>query len=297
MNAGEKIARFYTAITVGVVACIMVVFYVLVSGYMDRVSYADLSGMAEDVYKKDLRTYMAFLSVLMFILTALLLWLVGKFYASRIVDRLEVAYKSEKDFISNASHEINNPLTAIQGECEITLLKERTPQEYQGALQRIAAETKRIILLMKHLLFLSHGNKEILRSAVESVMLADFLMQFAENRVRFSPDSFGFGINANPHLLKIAIGNLVDNALKYSGDEVVDIRLRSHILEIEDRGIGIPEEELEGIAQPFYRAANTRGYPGHGIGLSLSIRILQTYGATVEIVSKVGVGTLIRIIF
>ena len=58
------------------------------------------------------------------------------------------------------------------------MLKERTSAEYQAALGRIASETKRIILLMKNLLFLSHGDKEILKNARETVLLADFLMQF-----------------------------------------------------------------------------------------------------------------------
>ena len=82
-----------------------------------------------------------------------------------MVDRIDAAYQSEKAFISNASHELNNPLTAIQGECEISLLKERSPEEYQAALGRIATETSRIIQLIKHLLFLSHGDKEIQKNA------------------------------------------------------------------------------------------------------------------------------------
>ena len=90
-----------------------------------------------------------------------------------MVDRIDAAYQSEKAFISNASHELNNPLTAIQGECEISLLKERSPEEYQ------ATETSRIIQLIKHLLFLSHGDKEIQKSAMETIFLADFLMQFS----------------------------------------------------------------------------------------------------------------------
>ena len=79
--------------------------------------------------------------------------------AIRMVYRIDAAYQSEKAFISNASHELNNPLTAIQGECEISLLKERTPAEYQSALKRIASENKRIIQLMQHLLP-SHFDKQ-----------------------------------------------------------------------------------------------------------------------------------------
>ncbi|MCC8096011.1 MAG: sensor histidine kinase, partial [Tannerellaceae bacterium] len=175
--------------------------------------------------------------------------------------------------------------------------KERTPAEYEASLRRIATETKRIVQLMKHLLFLSHGDREILKNATEPVMLANFLMQFLDNRIHFSPDTFAFVVHANPHLLKIAISNLIQNALKYSGDQPVEIRLRGHVLEIEDQGIGIPPEELESIYQPFYRASNTREFKGHGIGLSLSLRILTIYGAQLKITSTLGSGTLVSISF
>ena len=233
----------------------------------------------------------------MLLISAVLVYFVGRLYATRMVDRIDAAYQSEKSFISNASHELNNPLTAIQGECEISLLKERTPAEYQAALGRIAFETKRIIQLMKNLLFLSHGDKEILKNARETVLLADFLMQFVGNRVRFTTDHFAFVIEANPHLLKIAIGNILNNACKYSGEAPVEMRLKGSVLTITDTGIGIPEEEIARVYQPFYRASNTREFAGHGIGLSLSMRILRSYGAEITITSEVGKGTTVEIEF
>jgi signal transduction histidine kinase len=78
---------------------------------------------------------------------------------------------------------------------------------------------------------------------------------------------------------------------------MVDIRLRGSVLEIIDQGIGIPAEEVDRIFQPFYRASNTRGYAGHGVGLSLSVHILRVYGAEVSIASTLGKGTKARIDF
>lgn len=248
-------------------------------------------------YGMDIQRRIGWLLLALILVSSLLVYLVGRLYAIRMVDRIDAAYQSEKAFISNASHELNNPLTAIQGECEISLLKERSPEEYQGALRRIATENKRVIQLIKHLLFLSRGDKEILKTALETVFLADFLMQFTSARISLYPDNFSYMINANPYLLKIAIKNLLSNACKYSGDKPVDIRLRGSVLTIEDRGIGIPPEELKRISQPFYRASNTREYAGHGIGLSLSLRILRTYGAKIEITSELGVGTKVAIDF
>ena len=150
---------------------------------------------------------------------------------------------------------------------------------------------------MKNLLFLSHGDKEILKNERETVLLADFLMQFVGNRIRFTTDNFAFVIQANPYLLKIAINNILNNACKYSGEAPVEMRLKGATLTITDTGIGIPEEEITRVYQPFYRASNTREFAGHGIGLSLSMRILRTYGAEVNILSEVGKGTTVAIEF
>ena len=62
-------------------------------------------------------------------------------------------------------------------------------------------------------------------------------------------------------------------------------------------GMGIPEEEIARVYQPFYRASNTREFAGHGIGLSLSMRILRSYGAEITITSEVGKGTTVEIEF
>lgn len=391
MKTGNKIALFYTAVTVGIIAAVTFLFYFMTTGYINRlydsyltekayataekhwekdevdaegyariqrrydetlpvaseillntdsvketsaalsryltekevgklyageainfhrdklsgaaVYYPDNEGdfivliVSSNQYGSDIQRHIGWLLLGVLLISGILIYFVGKRYAIRMVDRIDVAYQSEKSFISNASHELNNPLTAIQGECEISLLKERTPAEYQAALRRIASETKRIIQLMKHLLFLSHGDKEILKNARETIFLADFLLKFANNRVRFTTDSFAFCLEANPHLLKIAINNMLNNACKYSGEDPVEMSLRGSVLEITDTGIGIPAEELDRVYQPFYRASNTREYAGHGIGLSLSIRILQTYGAQISIRSELGKGTTVLMDF
>lgn len=278
MKTESKIALFYTSTTIGIMAAVSLILYLFYVWCGEGIM-------------------IGWLLLLLPVVSGMLIYFVGRLYAGRIVNRINVAYHSEKSFISNASHELNNPLTAIQGECEISLLKERTPAEYQAALGRIASETKRIIQLMKQLLFLSHGDKEILKGTVEPIYLTEFLSQFAVSSVSFSPDSFAMVVNANPYLLKMAIGNIIANARKYSDNKPVEIVLKNSVLRIIDQGIGIPPEELSRIYQPFYRGSNTRAYAGNGIGLSLSLRILQTYGAEIDITSELSRGTTVAISF
>ena len=126
-----------------------------------------------------------------------------------MLDRVDTAFQAEKSFISNASHELNNPLTAIQGECEISLLKERSAAEYIESLQRISTESKRIILLIKHLLFLSRQDKELLQNAREQidlvVLLRDLCLQYPQ--VAFSTElaEGQAHITANYHLLRVCL--------------------------------------------------------------------------------------------
>ncbi|MDR1499787.1 MAG: HAMP domain-containing histidine kinase [Tannerellaceae bacterium] len=280
MTRGKKIARRYIFITVGAISLVSLIFYFII------------------VFFPGIRLpYRIGLAVVFLLANGLLVYGVARGYARAMTAWIDSAYQSEKSFIGNASHELNNPLTAIQGECEISLMKERSASEYQSSLTRIASEANRIILLMKHLMFLSKGEEELLKTATQTIILAEFMMQFMERRIRFAPDNFAFMIDINPHLLKMALSNIIGNALKYSADKTVEIRLRGSVLEVKDQGIGIPAGELERVFQPFYRATNTREYQGNGIGLSLSLRILRAYGAEVTIWSALNEGTRVKIDF
>ncbi len=221
-----------------------------------------------------------------------------------MLDRLDSAFKAEKSFVSHASHELNNPITAIQGECEISLLKERSTGEYVEALQRISSESKRISNLIRHLLFLSRQDEELLKNNMEETSLQDMLTDLTtgNDRIQFHMQESGTQatVQANSYLLKIALKNIIDNACKYSEKEV-DITLsrtnQQTVVEIKDRGIGIPQEEIEHIFQSFYRGSNTHDYAGQGIGLSLTMKIISAYNGKLEISSEIEKGTKVRVIF
>lgn len=221
-----------------------------------------------------------------------------------MLDRLDSAFKAEKSFVSHASHELNNPITAIQGECEISLLKERSTGEYVEALQRISSESKRLSNLIRHLLFLSRQDEELLKNNMEETSLQDMLTDLttgnARIRLHIQESGTQATVQANPYLLKIALKNIIDNACKYSEKEV-DITLsrinQQVVIEIEDRGIGIPQEEIEHIFQSFYRGSNTHDYAGQGIGLSLTMKIISAYNGKLEISSEIEKGTKVRVIF
>jgi len=225
---------------------------------------------------------------------------------NEMLDRINEAFKSEKSFVSCASHELNNPLTAIQGECEISLMKQRTPEEYIESLQRISTESQRLSQLVKQLMFLSRHDEDLLIQERSPIRLNDFLKNMVQknSRIVFSNETDikeDIILSANPYLLEIALENFLSNACKYSQGDV-DLRLKltaeaDPFIEIEDYGIGIPEAEVFQIFQSFYRASNTRAYSGNGIGLSLSFKILSAYGAKISVDTEENVHTKFTIIF
>ncbi len=222
---------------------------------------------------------------------------------NKMLDRLEVSFEAKKLFISNASHEIRNPLTAIMGEAEIAISRIRTAVEYQESLNKILAEADTLNSTVNNLLQLSKiaGNEEGV--VYKKLKFDDFLIEIKDgynylnsnNQLIINIEKESFYIVGNKNLLKTAIINLFDNACKYSSNKLVEIELSRKKdwlnLRIKDRGIGIQETELKKIFEPFYRGNNTRKIKGTGIGLSLCAKIISIHKGTLTIKSQLGFGT------
>lgn len=247
--------------------------------------------LSRNPYLASINHAMGWLLLLMFVVSAIILWLVSRLYAMRMVERIDKAYKTEKMFVNNASHEINNPLTAIQGECEIALMKERCGEEYRKSLGIIQKETDRVVRIMRQLLQFSHTRSEkIDKSTLDEVRLGVLMQQFAYDTVKVHVDN-DFKVMAKEDLLIIAFRNLISNACKYSGGKTVDVYIDNPEVRVVDHGMGISKEDLPHIFEPFFRASNTIGITGHGIGLSLANEILRKYGFKVKVNSEIGKGT------
>ncbi len=231
------------------------------------------------------------------LVSAGVLYLISQLYANKVLNRIDKDYQTEKLFVNNASHEINNPLTAIQGECEVALMIDRQPAEYRDSLRRISEETSRIIVIMNELLQFSHArNGQIDKSKMQPVCLSSLLASECQHNVTLIVLQ-DFTIDSDAELLRIAIRNLVSNAVKYSNGKAVTVTIRRPELMIEDKGMGIPESELKKIFQPFYRASNARDVSGRGVGLALSKSILERLGADITVTSHLENGTTFKISF
>jgi len=229
---------------------------------------------------------------------------------NNLLDRLESSFEAQKAFISNASHEIRNPLTAIIGEAEIAASKIREPKEYMESLNHILSEAETLSTTVNNLLQLSKINANEGGVQFEPINLAAFIKEVKASFDFVTPANniqCLFDANANPviikgnkGLLKAALFNVLDNACKFSANQKVKIELAQaekevHLI-ISDKGIGISKSDMANVKAPFYRGNNTFQIKGSGIGLSLTDKIIRLHRGELSIQSELEEGTEVAII-
>jgi signal transduction histidine kinase len=264
--------------------------------YYDNTGTFAVIVLSRNPYGTDIAHTLRWALLLLVLVSAAVLWLISRLYAMRMLDRIDRDYQTEKMFVNNASHEINNPLTAIQGECEVALLADRTVPEYKDALQRISHEADRVVTIMRELLSFSHVRNGETMADCEPVSMSPLIETVANGQCKVECHG-DFTIEGDINLLRIAFQNLVGNAVKYSNGKPVTVTVANHRVVIRDEGIGIPETELPHIFEPFYRAHNTQGVRGHGVGLALAKAILERHGARISVKSQQGKGTTVCVSF
>lgn len=221
--------------------------------------------------------------------------------------RLESAVRTLSQFVADASHELRTPLAVIRTGAELALRRSRPAEAYRDALQEIAAETERMTRLVEDLLILARndtGTAEMPLAPVDArEIAADVcaemrgLGELRQIQVTTSLGSGAATIAGNRPALHRLFLVLLDNALKFSapGGEVivaVDASASRVIVSIQDFGIGIAKEDLPHIFKRFYRADQSRGGAGYGLGLSLAQSIARAHGATIAVRSTPCAGTL-----
>ncbi|MBC6611216.1 HAMP domain-containing histidine kinase [Hymenobacter sp. BT507] len=230
---------------------------------------------------------------------------------NRMLTRLEDSFEAQRTFVSNASHELRTPLTATIGEVQVLLKRDRTPAEYREALASVLAELQQLKTLFNDLLELTQA--EASSPHPDDIRLDELIWEAREallpewrRRVHIHLEALpaepeALEIKGNRQLLTRALINLLDNALKYSGEAPVDVTFRyaseAIRIRIQDQGMGIAEKDLANIFQPFFRAANARGVVGHGVGLPLARKIIELHQGQLHITSTLHEGTLAEVQF
>lgn len=214
----------------------------------------------------------------------------------------------KRDLVANVSHELQTPLTAIKGYTET--LEAEADEKSRNYLKIILRNTDRLIAIVRDLLLLSE--LEDLQEKPSALVLEPVdLGTLIENTIKiFEPRAREKGLRlsfeaagailrvvGDPFKLEQMVINLIDNALKYTEKGGVTVRLKpgqsSAVLEVEDTGVGIPEEHLPRIFERFYVVdkSRSRSLGGTGLGLSIVKHIVLMHRGKIEVDSRLGLGT------
>ena len=230
-----------------------------------------------------------------------------------LLKRLEASFEKISQFSSDASHELKTPLTIIRGEIEIALRKERSIDEYKDALNSSLNEIIIIEQTINDLLFLAKNEKDLIIEKQENFYFDEIVDESINETKNFAKlhqidikliveDTIEF--NGYSNLLKIAIKNILKNAIQFSykNSQVIVKNYKKDgffNISVQDFGIGIEQNEQIKIFEKFYRTDKSRNKNSGGTGLGMSIlkKIVDIHGGIINIESKEDFGTTITISF
>jgi two-component system OmpR family sensor kinase len=230
---------------------------------------------------------------------------------NEMISRLERSFKQIRQFSGDVSHELKTPLAELKCNAEVALRKERTPEEYQTALQNVIEDAESLQKIVEDLLFLARMDSQSIPLLLTSLALHDVFFEafegmhvFAKQKklaIEFQEIEHVY-IKGDPGLLKRLLTNLIVNAIQYtpSGGEItfsLHQKTNHAVLTITDTGIGIPEEALPYIFDRFYRVEQSRSHEtgGSGLGLAIVQKIVEVHGGHISVQSAVGKGTTFRV--
>jgi hypothetical protein len=220
--------------------------------------------------------------------------------------RLSESWEQQRQFVSNVSHELRTPLTIVHGYLQSVLRRGTNLTEPQReALETAGSEAERIIRLLQDLLDLARADSGHMHFHIESLVLNDLVAtvagmaeQYNNRPIVIEAVPSAISVRADRNCLKQVLLNLIDNAVKFSDpSQPVTLKLdqlgEQAIIQVCDRGLGIPLQHQTRIFERFYRMdeARARSTGSYGLGLSIVKTLVDGMGSNVTVRSKLGEGS------
>ena len=217
---------------------------------------------------------------------------------NEMLDRIQKAFERQSQFMNDVSHELKTPLTSILGYSELALKFSDKEEIVKESLDSIRETADRMMKLIQNMLDLS---KSLENLVMERIDMRHFLEKQIENFSKEFPE-FQFDLSgdgvvvADRKALAIIVKALVENAIKFSENKkIVILRCGDGWFSVEDKGKGIPREELERIFDRFYKVDRSRSTGGYGLGLSIVKKYVEAMEGRIEVESEPGRGTKFKV--
>lgn len=307
-RATIRLTVAYTIIQLAIFAIFAIGVYAFVTGTFDfDAAESDGEGAlnaAEQGFAA-LRTALIIFYACLLIVIPLSSWLMAR----SALKPIRASFERQQQFVDGASHEMRTPLSVIQGELELALTRSRTPAEYQAAITAALTATAGLIRLTDDLLKLSRTTQDELSTTFTVLDVHETVRDLATALAHTARDadihlSLHTGaplrVRGSVDLLSRAIGNALDNALKFSrpgGTITISTTTEAGtaLIRIADDGIGMTPTELSQAFDRFWRADTSRTTPGHGLGLALTQQIMNAHHGTVTLESRQGQGSTVTL--
>jgi len=222
-----------------------------------------------------------------------------------LLARLESSFYQQKQFTSDASHEMQTPLAGIKGIIEVLLRKPRTPERYEEKMREVLVQTNRLTQLHDQLLQLAQLESTVLVTQKEHVNLSEAIKKsLASHNAAIQNNALQIHDNIPSRtvvwtdgiLLERIADNLISNAIKYNkpaGSIFINWDAANRSLSIADDGIGIDPRQLPLLFHRFFRADDSRSsqIPGNGLGLSIAKRLCEVQDIKLSVSSTKGEGS------
>jgi|GEM_PF-690224 len=223
---------------------------------------------------------------------------------NRLVERLSTYINTQKFFFYHLSHELKTPLSIIRTSADLALSRQRRPLEMRELLLSIRDAVDRATQTLEKLLLLYRleaqnvipkKEKLELRALVMDV-LKEFKQLIESKNLNVEVFQDNFEVEGDYELVHSLFSNLIENAIKYSfPNGTIRVHKRDTCLVIEDEGVGIPEEDLKKVFEPFFRSEQAKQEEGLGLGLSISRAIVNIMGWHIHIHSSPNKGTSVKV--
>lgn len=219
--------------------------------------------------------------------------------------RLDAAIERERVFTRDAGHELRTPLAVFKGSLDLLERDSARPQADRDALARMRRTVADMESLLETLLLLARVEAEpaqdettsLNQVATEEIDALRTLNEAHGNRIELTMVA-DRDVRAPKQIVRIVVGNVLRNAVSFTREGRIDVRIHAEGMTVADTGIGMSSEELGNAFEAFYRADAARGVaPGHGLGLAIVSRIVKRYGWTIRARSRSGEGTTVDVEF